>query len=377
MSDIDSGHAVEIEVRWPPFDPRTVIPSALPIAKGRFRLSEESETPCDLQLGDSEGFHVTRRVIRVDSGLAKCKDWRTLTSRIPNRISRARTGWFITPNYLHILARKLIPFAVIGIISSLAIHAFEPALVEAGIVDGSFAGSVRLGLLDYPILLLIFLPLFFVPIFLRVVASVWDYRRTRKFRANTPSSPKISIIGVTDTKNALEVNIEFSEKNSEWSSITAWVQVGLLNPRRPMFLHALGRKEGLQNPPGVSTPLKIHQYNEAELGTGIGESTPLQGPDAERLFLAPLPVVAKGDPVKVTKKSETVTIQLPHGNWPGTEYHPLFGSHWEILICIEQENDSPLLYVEPIIMQHDGSPCVIKKLPVQSGRSELEVIRTS
>ena len=67
-----------------------------------------------------------------------------------------------------------------------------------------------------------------------------------------------------------------------------------------------------------------------------------------------------------------ITLQLPDGNWPGSEYHPLFGSHWEILVHIEREGDGPLLFVEPIIMDHDDSLCDIPVMPILSGRSEYD-----
>ena len=371
MSDEESGHAVEIQLRWPPFDPDTVVAQALPLATERFRLTENSETPCEIQIGSKKGFHVKRHITQVKSGLESCLDWQTQTDRIPRRIERARTGWFLTPNPTHLLSRRLIKFAVIGIIASLAVHAFEPALVESGLVEGSFAGSVRLGLLDYPVLLLIFLPIFFIPIAMRVVASVWDFRRTRRFRANAPASPELNMAEEIWTRSALELQVNFPEVLPDWASVSARVQVGLLNPRRSMLLHAHGRKEGSQNPPGVSTPLMIRQYAEAELGIGFGESTPLQGPDAERLFLSPLPVLSRGGMVTLSFEGESTSLPMPDGDWPGSEYHPLFATHWEVLLRIERERDGPLIFVQPLLMRHDGTACIIDEMPVQSGRSEL------
>ncbi|MDP6899429.1 MAG: hypothetical protein QGF94_01150 [Candidatus Thalassarchaeaceae archaeon] len=371
MGDDDSGFAVEIQLRWPPFDSDTVIPSALPLATERFRLTEETESPCDVMIGQDDDFHIVRKVVKCNSGLSGCRDWRTESSRVPNRIQRSRTGWFIVPNKIHRLSRKLIPFAVIGIIASLAIHAFEPALVDWGIVDGSFAGSVRLGLLDYPILLLIFLPFFFFPIAMRFGASIWDFRRTRRFRKSLPQSPTIEIMGKATTSNPVSTRIKLNHAPDDWVSAKTRIQVGLLNPRRPMLLHAFGRKEGKQNPPGISTPLSIHQYADAELGSGFGESTPLQGPDTQRLFMSPLPVLSRGEMVDLPLEGAELNLPLPDGDWPGSEYHPLFATHWEILIKIEREMDGPLIFVEHLIMEHDGGACIIEKMPVQSGRSEF------
>jgi len=371
MSDDDSGHAVEIKLRWPPFDPNTVLASELPVAHEYFRLTDDTETPCVVQIGDKSGFHTHRNIRHLSSGLSDCRDWVTLSDRIPGRVERERTGWFLSPSKMHRKSRRLIPFAVIGIIASLAVHAFEPALVNWGWVEGSFAGSVRVGLLDYPVLLLIFMPIFFIPIMMRLLASVWDFRRTRKFRTDLPLNPTIIMENDDCTSDEITAQIGFNEIRDDWVSAQARIHVGLLNPRRPMLLHALGRKEGQQNPPGISTPLTIRQYANSELGTGFGESTPLEGPDTKRLFLSPLPVQRSGLPSTISLQGDTVSLSLPAGDWPGSEYHPLFATHWEIIIRVERKQNAPLIYVNPLLMKHDGRACHIAQMPTQSGRSEM------
>ncbi len=371
MDDSDSGRAVEIKLRWPPFEPHTVRASELPVACEYFRLTENTETPSTVQIGDESGFYVHRNITRLSSGLSECRDWVTLSNRIPGRINRERKGWFLLPSKMHRNSRRLIPFVVVGIIASLAIHAFEPALVNWGWVEGSFAGSVRLGLLDYPVLLLIFLPIFFIPLMMRLMASVWDFSRTRRFRSSLPNAPIVNIADDDCTSDAITAEINFPEIREDWVSAEARIQVGLLNPRRPMLLHALGRKDGQQNPPGISTPLAIRQYASAELGTGVGESTPLEGPDFERLFLTPLPVQSNGTASSIPLDGGSVSLTLPDGDWPGSEYHPLFATHWELIIRIEREGEGPLIFVNPLLMKHDGRDCRIAEMPTQSGRSEM------
>ena len=371
MGESNSGRAVEIKLRWPPFDSHAVIASELPVAQEYFHLTDSSELPSNAEIGDESGFHVHRKVVNLPDGLQGSREWHTLSDRIPGRVERERRGWFLLPSKMHRTSRKLIPYAVIGIIASLAIHAFEPALVNWGIVDKSFAGSVRLGMLDYPLLLLIFLPIFFVPMMMRLLASVWDFRRTRKFRADLPAAPSIDIETNDCTQDEIPVTIEFPEIRDDWTSASAYVQVGMLNPRRPMLLHALGRKEGQQNPPGISTPLTIRQHAISELGAGYGESTPLEGPDTKRLFLSPLPVQEKGEVSPISLDGSNERLPLPKSEWPGSEYHPLFATHWEIILRIQKKNAPPLLFVQPIIMKHDGSDCKIPEMPTQSGRSEL------
>ncbi|MEE2747336.1 MAG: hypothetical protein VX473_02580 [Candidatus Thermoplasmatota archaeon] len=371
MVDSDSGRAVEIKLRWPPFEPHTVRASELPIATEYFRLSEENNPPCKVEIGNPSGFHVSRKIIRLSSGLSTCRDWVTMSHRIPHRVNRERSGWFLTPSKMHRNSRRLIPFVVIGIIVSLAIHAFEPALVEWGIVEGSFAGSVRLGLLDYPVLLLIFLPIFFIPLMMRIFASVWDFRRSRKFRTSLPQSPNFTLENDDCTMDKIVTTIDFPKVPDDWISAEARIQVGLLNPRRPMLLHALGRKDGEQNPPGISTPLSIRQYSSSELGTGVGESTPLEGPDIERHFLTPLSVQSNGPATPISLDGGDVSLELPNGDWPGSEYHPLFATHWELILRIKRDKDGPLIFVKPLIMKHDGRECLIPEMPTQSGRSEM------
>ena len=230
---------VEISLRWPPFDPDTVRASQLPLAKEAFRIKDD--IPCNVHIGQESGFHIKRTVSRAKGDLSDYREWTTLTDRLPHRVERERSGWFLLPSKLHRQSRRLIPFAVVGIIASLAIHSFEPALVNWGIVDKSFAGSVRLGMLEYPILLLLFLPIFFFPIMLRLTASVWDFRRTRKFRTELPMGPEISTQSLDCTAPSLEIEIEFPELRDGWSAASAYVQVGLLNPNSIVQWYVHGR----------------------------------------------------------------------------------------------------------------------------------------
>ncbi|MBN17706.1 MAG: hypothetical protein CMB37_06075 [Euryarchaeota archaeon] len=366
----DSPKGVEISFRWPTFDPETVIPSALPIGKKVFELGH-NEMPCEISIGQESSFHISRKIIDLPESSSGLEKWSTLKDRIPRRINRERRGWFLTPSRMHRFSRRLIPYAVVGIITSLAIHAFEPGLVKSGIIEGSFAGSVRLGLLDYPVLLLIFLPVFFIPIVLRLFASVWDFQRTRIFRSDTPTPPSISLPEGRSSDLEVKATITFPEVREHWSSAKARVCAGILNPRRKMLLDALGRVEGQQNPPGISTPLSIRQYASSELGTGYGESTPLEGPDSERLFLSPLQIQQSGDSVELDLEGGIISLPMPESSWPGSEYHPIFACHWELQIMIKRDNLGPLLFVHPLIIQGSSDACIIDSIEIRSGRVEM------
>ena len=123
MGESNSGKAVEIKLRWPPFDSHAVIASELPVAQEYFHLTDSSELPSNAEIGCESGFHVHRKVINLPDGLQESREWHTLSDRIPGRVERERRGWFLLPSKMHRTSRKLIPYAVIGIIASLAIVA--------------------------------------------------------------------------------------------------------------------------------------------------------------------------------------------------------------------------------------------------------------
>ena len=40
---------------------------------------------------------------------------------------------------------------------------------------------------------------------------------------------------------------------------------------------------------------------------------------------------------------------MPNGDWPGSEYHPLFAVHWEVIIRIKRDNGGSL-FVKPLLL---------------------------
>ena len=115
---------------------------------------------------------------------------------------------------------------------------------------------------------------------------------------------------------------------------------------------------------------------EDMMGTGVGERTPLEGPDKERLFLSPLPVQEMGSAVEFPIEDARnggidIHLPLPDGEWPGSEYSSLLSFHWEVVTMVEIEDDFPLKWVLPIQVLHDGSPRRMDILQIQSGRAEM------
>ena len=371
------GHAktVRLRLRWPPFDAESVNAKALPIAIAEYRLSNAKSAPCELQMGGEDSFFV-ERILSDSIGSADSPRWIEPSKSAPPQLCSNRSGWFLTPNRGHRLARRMIGVAVVSIILALIIHAFEPVLVNAGIMSESYAGSIRIGLLDYPVLLLIFLPVFFIPILMRIGSNIVDYRRTRKFLAAPPPSLSIRVVGEPNTTDSVSVKIQFPKPIENWISAKAGVQVGMTTPSREVLLRAVGCDEGDQNPPGFSTSLPRIFLQEDMMGTGIGERTPLEGPDKERLFLAPLPVQGSGELVEISVEDAcdagtTVNLPLPVGQWPGSEYSSLLSFHWEVVVIVEIEGDLPLKWVKPIQVSHDGSARSMAELPVQLSRAEM------
>ena len=79
----------------------------------------------------------------------------------------------------------------------------------------------------------------------------------------------------------------------------------------------------------------------------------------------------RGEVTSIPLEDGTVELPMPNGDWPGSEYHPLFAVHWEVIIRIKRDSGGPLLFVKPLLLKHDGRDCIIEDMPTQSGRSEL------
>ena len=88
-----------------------------------------------------------------------------ITDSPPRFLTDTRVGWFIRPDRLHNISRKLIIPTVSLLILSLFVHAIEPGLVEQGIIGETIAGSISIGPLDYPRLLFYTFPLFILPLY--------------------------------------------------------------------------------------------------------------------------------------------------------------------------------------------------------------------
>ena len=97
-------------------------------------------------------------------------------SKFVNLVDQQRSGWYIIPNNLHSVARRLIHFAVILLLITLTYLFVEPILSALGIPSLG-TQSIRLGLLDYPVLTVVVVPFLLMPLLLRMVANFLDLKK--------------------------------------------------------------------------------------------------------------------------------------------------------------------------------------------------------
>jgi len=351
-------------IRYPPFEHHHMLPNELPIAE----LAIESEfqpTPV-FSIGDEKDWFVEWREFNEDedSGLIK------LASEVkidpPLFIKRSRLGWYIDPDPLHNISRKFIPTTVAVLIFVLFIHAIaiENQLVEIGILPSVFSGSFRIGPLEYPRLLFIAFPLFLLPIAIRTVANFKDMSKQSNFISKPVNAPEIEVVadghGVSVIINGLPDDVV---------PIRARIQAGIIIPERSAVIKSLGRREGGQPSPGMSTQLPEKRIAAVDKdGTGVGEVTPMQRTNSRVMILEPMRMMDSGPWEDV---QEETPIQLMGPNWPGSIYSPLIAVHWELILQFNVKSKGKLYWVRPITIDQSQDPLNIEKAPVRSGRAEM------
>ncbi|HIF90696.1 MAG TPA: hypothetical protein EYQ58_04050 [Candidatus Poseidoniales archaeon] len=375
---------VQHSVKYPPFEAHRLVASELPISKKRETLSEEIDQQQAIELvtksipsfkiGEKTGWLVERRYLFdgntiknevYEHGIVDDSEW-------PIVVEKQRRGWYLTPHPVHATARKFINGVVYILLISLLYLFIEPILSAIGI-PGIGTGTVRIGLLDYPLLALIVGPLFFIPLLMRVTANFSDLRRQKLFLQNPPPNPEIEIIGEAVADQDLKVKVKFESNRDNWNSISVYWRVGALPPARDAVFSALNRTVEGQPPPGLTTKLPHHWEVGLDDGTGAGEDAPMQRQEvAGGLFLRPMRVMQFGG--KVEYNEDEMILENPKNTWPGTTISPLVKIHWEIIIQIERENEGSLLWVEPLRVKHSSKHVEQKTLTVNDGRTESEIL---
>ena len=277
-----------------------------------------------------------------------------------------RNGWYIEPDPMHTTARRLIRPAVVLVILALLVHSMEPSLVSLGLLTESFAGSYRIGPLDYPKLLFVAFPIFMSPIAFRMIANLRDIRRQNAYIASPIESPEMTLAvskgGVQVSRITMPVDM---------MAVRGRLQVGVAVPERSKVLESLQRIEGEQPAPGMSTRLPERRITSGEeLGTGVGEATPMPVAHPRVLLLEPMRVHDPGEWVELRGNSTEINFGGPVNQWPGSIYSALIAVHWEIVIEAIRDDGTRMKWVSQITMPPRSGLEHIPKLPVRSGRTE-------
>lgn len=177
---------LEERIKYPPFESYRFKPELLPIAikkteiKHNVTESEAYQTirnmPPPFRIGSKGSWLVERRYTLDDETLKLDKEHaQEMLEEVPEDsiVDKQRNGWYLTPNVIHKQARKIMNFSVSILLIALTYLFLEPVISYFG-VPSVGTGRVRFGLLDYPLLAVIVVPILFVPIFMRIGANFSD-----------------------------------------------------------------------------------------------------------------------------------------------------------------------------------------------------------
>ena len=375
----------EQRIRYPPFEPNRWRPEALPIAENHVEIGsyeskdlalEQLQSHCPpFKLGEENSWMIERRYRYNDEILSPEEQEHWLESNtFPRVVNRQRRGWYLIPNPIHNILRKFINGVVIVLLISLAYLAVSPILTFLGIpVYG--LDSVRWGLLDYPILATVVVPLIFAPLLIRVFANLIELRRQNIFLQRNLEPPHIDFMKDSVSNQHLTIDMKFPEWDEGWKHADVTWRVGILPPARESLLEALGRTTLRQPPPGLSTELPHHWEAGLDDGTAGGEDAPMELQQVKGgLYLRPMRIMAQGSVQRWTS-GEAIELAPPEPYWPGTVSSELLRIHWECIVRIEREKGGALLWVQPLKVAHYSSTELnLETLPLHDGRSESDVI---
>ncbi len=376
---------LEQRVRYPPFESHRFKPTQLPIAseiivikKGTMKEIEQTlkQQMPGFTLGNEQSWLVEQRYlvndkIYDDSTIVRKQNIRE-SSKKPLAVKQQRQGWYLTPNPIHAGVRKFISGAVVVLLVTLGYLFIEPVLASIGI-PGIGTSTVRIGLLDYPMLAVLLIPLLFFPLMLRVAANLSDLLQQRFFLKSSPKDPIVKLLAEPVAGKPLEFSIEMEEIRDDWRNISITWRVGALPPSRSSLFNALGRTISKQPPPGLTTELPHHWDVGLDDGTGGGEDAPMEDREVKGgLFLRPMRAMEFGE--RKTIASGAMSLKEPSLDWPGTISSDLIRIHWEMIVSIERETKGNLLWVMPIAVSHQTRTASIPVIPTNDGRTESDSV---
>ena len=328
------------------------------------------------QLGDEENWLIEQRYLLdgepIDDTDVQRDSHYLEESKRPRVVKKQRRGWYLTPNPIHSAVRNYISKTVVVLLFALGYLFVEPILSSFGI-PGIGTGTIRIGLLDYPILAVVIVPLLFAPLALRVGANLADLRQQRNFLKSSPEAPEIEVLGEPSAGNPLKIKVKLPEIREGWHDIQITWRVGALPPAREEVFSSLGRGQSKQPPPGLTTELPHHWEIGLDDGTGGGEEAPMEHHEVKGgLFLRPMRVMEFGGRSDVV--DEEVLLDAPKLDWPGTVSSKLIRIHWEIIVSIQRPKGGPLLWVLPLAVCHPRTSSHIELLPTNDGRTESDSV---
>jgi hypothetical protein len=372
---------VEQRIRYPPFEPHRFIPAELPIVTSVQAVetgnhddlvhSLQSLTP-SFKLGGEASWLVEQRYlidgIPITDEEVEREQHVLEQNKKPLIVNKQRQGWYLTPNPIHAAVRNFISKTVIFLLITLGYLFIEPLLRSFG-VPGIGTGTVRIGLLDYPLLAIIVVPFLFVPLALRVGANLADLVQQQNFLKSEPVDPIVTLVEQPIAGEPLKIKVTIDEERDDWNDIDILWRVGALPPAREEIFRSLGVAETKQPPAGLTTELPHHWEMGLDDGTGGGEEAPMETRDIKGgLFLRPMRSMETAG--KLALSDKVMTLEPPELNWPGTVSSGLIRIHWEVIIRIQRSKGGPLLWVLPLAVHHPKTTSTISILPTNDGRAE-------
>jgi len=356
---------IKHRIRYPPFESSKLNAQKIPIVEHDFNVEGPVIPP--FRLGKEDSWFV-ERVISDDFEVDT-----KYHGEVPKIIEKQRTGWYLLPHPIHAKARKMINIAVIILLFCLFYLFSTPIQSSMGIPTFG-TGKIRLGLLDYPVLAVVVVPLMLIPIALRVTANLGDLRRQKHFLLNSPERPQIAIEEISTGSN-LVGKVSINEKRDDWIGMKLSWRVGILPPARHKVFAALRRDPAGQPPPGLTTPLPHHWEEGLDDGTGMGEDAPMERHDAPGgVFLRPMRIMSASKYFDIGLEGGRFDLEKPDGDWPGTVYGGLVRVHWELIVNIERKQGGPLLWVEPLTVLHSDESVVNENFSIYDGRTESDTL---
>lgn len=362
------------KVRYPPFDHHRWKPDSVPIieeiVQHNLTTEEIKKRYPEFVIQSEEGWLLERSFVSHND-VQSNEDSSVLVdnSAFVNLIHQQRSGWYIIPNNLHSVARKLINFAVILLLATLTYLFIEPILSVIGIPSIG-TKSIRLGLLDYPILTVVVGPFLLMPLLLRMIANFLDLRKQQEYFKNPAQAPIVELESQIQSGKSIRGTCIIPERREDWKSVSIHWHVGTLPPSRTALVELSGRTLEQQPPVGLSTPLPHHWEEGLDDGTAGGEDAPMERQDIPGgVFLRPMRFSEEGGG-QVLDKNGKFELTPPPTMWPGTVNSELLRIHWELIIKIKRQNNMPLLWVMPVRVQFPPSKIELDNLIVNDSRTE-------